>query len=75
ARKDFFNMEDLDLKGLKSALKFENGLVTVKLFSFTYRDMEVSVAGSLSFDQQLNYTATLQVPAKGVFINNPYFSC
>lgn len=64
ARMDFFNMEDLDLKGLKTALNFENGLVTVKPFSFTYRDMEVSVAGSHSFDQQLNYTATLQVPAK-----------
>lgn len=64
ARMDFFNMEDLDLKGLKTALNFENGLVTVKPFSFAYRDMEVSVAGSHSFDQQLNYTATLQVPAK-----------
>ncbi|MBC2838889.1 AsmA-like C-terminal region-containing protein [Robiginitalea sp. SC105] len=63
-RLDFFKMEDLDLKGLKTVLNFENGLVTVRPFSFSYRDIEVTVAGSHSFDQQLNYTATLQVPAK-----------
>lgn len=64
SRLSFFNVEDLDLKGLKTALNFENGMVNVQPFKITYRDIGIEVAGSHSFDQQINYTATLQVPAK-----------
>jgi hypothetical protein len=63
-RLGFFNVEDLNLKGLKTVLDFENGQVRVKPFSFSYKDIDVKVSGSHSFDQQLKYTATLEVPAK-----------
>ncbi|MDG1570955.1 AsmA-like C-terminal region-containing protein [Robiginitalea sp. M366] len=63
-RLDFVNLEELDLKGLKTYLSFENGRVAVKPFSFTYRDIEVQVRGGHSFDQQLDYNVTLMVPAR-----------
>lgn len=61
---DFFDPETLDLKGLKTALAFEKGLVQVEPFSFTYRDIEVGVRGSHGFDRRLDYRLTLQVPAR-----------
>ena len=47
-----------------AALSFENGRVQVKPFTVNYQDIAITVSGSHSFDQQLNYTATLDVPAK-----------
>ncbi|WP_088340543.1 AsmA-like C-terminal region-containing protein [Robiginitalea sediminis] len=64
ARMDFIDMDALDLKGLKTALAFENGRVAVRPFQFAYRDITVNVEGGHTFDQQLTYTATLDVPAK-----------
>jgi len=60
----FIKPENLKLDGLKTALSFENGQVTVKPFTVNYQDIAITVKGSHSFDQQLNYTATLDVPAK-----------
>lgn len=62
-RMDFVNLEELDLKGLKTYLSFEKGQVAVKPFSFHYRDIAVRVQGSHTFDQQLSYQATFDVPA------------
>ncbi|SFR32852.1 Uncharacterized protein involved in outer membrane biogenesis [Robiginitalea myxolifaciens] len=64
SRLDFFNAENLNLKGLKTVLAFENGLVAVEPFSFTYQDIKVNVTGGHTFDQRLDYTATFEVPAK-----------
>ncbi len=61
---DFIKMDKLDLKGLKTALNFENGVVQVKPFSLKYDDIEIEVDGSHTFDRKLNYKATMQVPAK-----------
>ncbi|WP_431127735.1 AsmA-like C-terminal region-containing protein [Flagellimonas flava] len=68
----FLNTEDLDLSDLKTALSFDNGSVKVKPFSLKYKDIAVNVDGSHTFDQQLNYNATLDVPAKylGSEVNN-----
>ena len=60
----FLDMKAIDLKGLKTALSFENGTVKVKPFSLKYKDITVNVDGSHTFDRQLQYTATLDVPAK-----------
>lgn len=60
---DFVNLEELDLKGLKTYLSFENGRVAVKPFTFRYRDIAVNVEGGHTFDQQLSYSATFDVPA------------
>lgn len=60
----FLDLEKLDLKDLKTTLSFENGVVKVKPFTLHYKDFALDIAGSHSFDQTLNYTATIQVPAK-----------
>ncbi|MCM4169503.1 hypothetical protein KCTC52924_00537 [Arenibacter antarcticus] len=61
---NFLDLEKLDLKGLKTILNFEDGIVKVKPFTINYKDFAIDVAGSHSFDETLNYTATIQVPAK-----------
>ncbi len=61
---DFINLDKLDLKGLKTALNFENGVVQVKPFTVNYDDIAITVDGSHTFDQKLDYKATMQVPAK-----------
>jgi hypothetical protein len=69
---DFIKLDKLDLKGLKTALNFEDGVVTVKPFTIKYDDIAISVDGSHSFDRKLNYKATMEVPAKylGTEVNN-----
>ncbi|RRQ49369.1 AsmA family protein [Maribacter algicola] len=69
---DFIDLEKLSLKELKTKLSFENGLVAVKPFSIRYQDIEINVDGNHTFDQKMNYKATLQVPSKylGKDINN-----
>ena len=68
----FLKSEKLNLKGLKTALSFENGTVKVKPFTIHYDDIAVKVDGGHSFDKKLNYTATLDVPARylGQEVNN-----
>ncbi len=69
---DFIKTDKLDLKGLKTALNFEDGVVKVKPFTITYEDIAIKVDGSHTFDRKLNYKATMQVPAKylGNEVNN-----
>lgn len=61
---DFINLKDLDLKELKTSLSFKDGLVSVKPFTFSYKDISITVDGNHTFDQKLNYTAAMQVPSK-----------
>ncbi len=69
---NFLNLGKLNLKDLKTALSFEDGVVKVKPFTIKYQDFAINVAGSHTFDQKLNYAATIEVPAKylGKDINN-----
>ena len=69
---EFLKPENLNLKGLKTALSFEEGKVRVKPFTVKYKDIEVYVDGSHTFDKKLNYKATMQVPFKylGSEVNN-----
>ncbi|RAJ15326.1 AsmA-like C-terminal region-containing protein [Arenibacter echinorum] len=60
----FLNLDKLNLKDLKTALSFEDGVVKVKPFTIKYQDFAINVAGSHTFDQKLNYAATIEVPAK-----------
>jgi len=60
----FIDLNKLDLKDLKTALKFENGKVAIKPFYVHYEDIKVQIAGSHSFENNLGYTATFDVPAK-----------
>ena len=61
---NFVNFNKLNLDDLKTNLSFENGLVNVKPFNVTYKDINIQVAGSHGFDKSLNYKAVLDVPAK-----------
>lgn len=60
----FLDLEKLNLKDIKTTLSFENGVVSVKPFTLNYKDFAIDIAGSHSFDETLNYAATIQVPAK-----------
>lgn len=60
----FLELNKLNLKNLKTALSFEDGKVSVKPFIVNYDDIAVNVSGGHSFDQKMNYTATVNVPAK-----------
>ena len=68
----FLDLDKLNLKDLKTALTFEDGVVKVEPFTIKYQDFAINVAGSHTFDQKLNYAATIEVPAKylGNDINN-----
>lgn len=61
---NFLDLEAIDLKGLKTALSFDNGKVKVKPFAIKYKDLTVNVDGSHTFDRELEYKATIDVPAK-----------
>ncbi len=69
---NFLDLKELDLNGLKTSLSFNNGKVQVEPFDLTYKDIAIKVNGNHTFDQQLQYSATLDVPAKylGAEVNN-----
>jgi hypothetical protein len=60
----FINLNDLNLEELKTSLSFKDGLVSVQPFAITYKDMIITVDGNHTFDQKMNYKASIQVPAK-----------
>jgi len=69
---DFIDLKQLNLDALKTSLSFKNGLVSVKPFTINYKDIAINIDGGHSFDQKLNYKATMEVPAKylGSEVNN-----
>ncbi|WP_276389625.1 AsmA-like C-terminal region-containing protein [Eudoraea chungangensis] len=64
ARLSFIEVEEFDLQTLKTVFSFENGRVTVKPFTLNYRDIGMTVEGSHTFDQKLNYKMQMEVPTK-----------
>lgn len=60
----FLDLKRLNLNDLKTALSFSDGKVSVKPFAITYQDIVVNVSGGHTFDRQLAYTASLDIPAK-----------
>ncbi len=69
---NFINLKDLDLRELKTNLSFKDGLVSVKPFAIRYKDMAINVDGNHTFDQKMDYKASIDVPSKylGKEINN-----
>ncbi|XMO87652.1 AsmA-like C-terminal region-containing protein [Algibacter sp. AS12] len=61
---NFIDFSKLDLKDLKTKLSFANGKVSVKPFDIKYQDIAITVSGSHSFDQTMDYSAIFNVPAK-----------
>ncbi len=60
----FIDISKLNLNDVKAKLAFENGKVTVKPFNIKYQDINVEVAGTHGFDQNMNYNLKFDVPAK-----------
>lgn len=60
----FLDVSKLNLNDLKAALSFKEGKVTVKPFDIKYQDIKVTVGGTHGFDQLMNYSLKLDVPAK-----------
>ncbi|KJD35480.1 membrane protein [Tamlana sedimentorum] len=61
---NFIDFSKIDLKDLKTSLSFADGKVSVKPFDIKYNDINISVSGAHGFDQSLEYSAILDVPAK-----------
>lgn len=61
---DFIDLQALNLDDLKTALSFNNGKVATQPFSLKYKDIDINISGEHTFDAQMQYQATLDVPAK-----------
>ncbi len=61
---DFLDFSKLDLKDLKTKLAFKDGKVSVAPFDIKYNDIAITVDGSHTFNNVMNYKAVLNVPAK-----------
>ena len=61
---NFIDFDKLDLKDLKTALKFENGRVNIAPFDLKYKDIGITVAGAHGFNKSMDYNVVFNVPAK-----------
>lgn len=60
---DFINLDDVDLKGLKTKLTFNDGNIVVAPFDFDVKGINVTVSGGHSFTNEMAYNLSLDVPA------------
>ena len=61
---DFLDLDNLDLKDIKTKLNFDNGNINVQPFSFDVKGIKVTTSGSHSFSNEMNYNVSLDLPAK-----------
>lgn len=61
---NFVNLNDLNLKDLKTQLTFNNGQVEVQPFDFNIKGIKATASGSHGFDMNMNYEVALNIPAK-----------
>lgn len=60
----FLDFSKLDLKDLTAKLSFNNGQVNVQPFDLKYKDIKMTVGGSHSFSNTMNYEVVVDVPVK-----------
>jgi hypothetical protein len=60
----FLNLQQLNLNDVKANLIFKNGKVEVSPFEIKYQDIKATVNGTHGFDQLMNYSIKMDVPAK-----------
>ena len=60
----FIDAKKINLNDIKAAVSFENGRVVVKPFKIKYQDITAEVGGTHGFDQTMNYSIKMDVPAK-----------
>ena len=61
---DFIDFNAFNWDDLKTSLSFNDGRVVTKPISLNYNDIGITLSGSHTFDKQLQYQASLDVPAK-----------
>jgi hypothetical protein len=61
---NFIDLKEFKLNDVETELSFKDGSVLVAPFTVKYKDIPVEISGTHSFDNQMNYKAVLQVPAK-----------
>ena len=60
---NFIDLNALNWNDVKTALSFNDGKVATKPVSLQYKDIGITFSGNHTFDAQLQYQATLDVPA------------
>ena len=60
----FLNLDKLNLKDIKTSLSFDDGKINVKPFDFDIEGIKITAGGSHSFDMNMDYNVSLDVPAK-----------
>lgn len=60
----FLDPQKLNLDDITGRLKFNNGVVSVKPIPIKYKDINLTLAGTHSFDKSVNYTLDIDVPVK-----------
>lgn len=63
-RLTFVDLNNLNLKDLKTKLTFNNGQVEVQPFDFNIKGIRGIASGSHGFDMNMNYKVALDIPAK-----------
>ncbi|GGX14183.1 AsmA-like C-terminal region-containing protein [Aquimarina muelleri] len=61
---NFINIDQLNLKEIKTNLSFNDGKINVKPFEFDVKGIKITAGGQHGFDQNMNYNIKLDVPAK-----------
>ncbi|MEG9326997.1 AsmA-like C-terminal region-containing protein [Salinimicrobium catena] len=61
---NFIDLNNLNLKDLRTNLTFNNGQVEVQPFDFNIKGIKATASGSHGFDQNMRYNLTLKIPAK-----------
>ena len=61
---NFVDLNDLNLKDLKTQLRFNDGQVEVAPFDFNIKGIKGRASGSHGFDMNMNYNVAMAVPAK-----------
>lgn len=61
---DFLDFDKIDLKDLQTKVTFENSTVNVKPFTMKVKGIPLTIGGSHSFDNQMNYNLSFDLPAK-----------
>ncbi|HRW74647.1 MAG: hypothetical protein H6568_01300 [Lewinellaceae bacterium] len=57
-------LKNLDLKGTKNWFEFRNGMLELKDFDYSYQDILMTIGGSHSLTQDMNYHVKARIPRK-----------
>jgi len=61
---DFLDFDKINLEDLKADVSFENSSVNVSPFVVNFKGIPVTIGGSHSFENNMSYDLTLDLPAK-----------